>query len=110
MNLSFLFMAMGGLILTAPAISAPARASAPAADPVQIELSQQLDEERAERLESLVERFNSQQKNVHLKTVRRIDGDAPKQINPDTGEITAIVFIRGSRPFHNRQGEVQATP
>lgn len=81
MNLSFLFMAMGGLILTAPAISAPTRASAPAADPVQIELSQQLDEERAERLESLVERFNSQQKNVHLKTVRRIDGDAPKQIN-----------------------------
>lgn len=81
MNFSILFMAIGGLILTTPAISAPAHASAPVAGPVQIELSQQLDEERAERLESLVERFNKQQKDVHLKTVRRVDGDPPKQIN-----------------------------
>ncbi len=81
MKLSILFMALGGLILAAPALSAPAHVPAAPSGPVEIELSQKLDEERAERLESLIERFNSQHKDVHLKSVRRVDGDAPKQIN-----------------------------
>ena len=50
MKLSILFMALGGLILAAPALSAPAHVPAAPSGPVEIELSQKLDEERAERL------------------------------------------------------------
>ena len=46
-----------------------------------IELSHQLDEERASRLEPLIEAFNSQNKDVQVSLVRRVEGEAPKQLN-----------------------------
>ncbi|WP_211364226.1 extracellular solute-binding protein [Propionivibrio limicola] len=75
-------LAIGGWMLAASVIAAP---SAPQS-PVSIELSHQLDEERAERLEPLIESFNKQQKNVQVKLVRRVGGEAPKQLNLVTRE------------------------
>ena len=72
-----ILMTVGGLILAAPILAAP---------PAQIELSHQLDEDRAARLEPLIERFNGQQKDVQIKLVRRVEGDAPKQLNLVTRE------------------------
>ena len=72
-----ILMTVGGLILAAPIFAAP---------PAQIELSHQLDEERAAHLEPLIERFNGQQKEVQIKLVRRVEGDAPKQLNLVTRE------------------------
>ncbi len=62
--------------------------AAPAANtgPVTIELSHQLDEVQAERLEPLVENFNKQNKDVQVTLVRRVEGDAPRQINLVTRE------------------------
>jgi len=98
MHCSRLVIALGGLILAVSAIAAPAKAvktnkavksptsKTSPATPVQLELSHQLDEERAERIEPLIERFNSQQKDVQIKLVRRVEGDEPKQINLVTRE------------------------
>ena len=68
MLLSRIFLAVSALWL-APlaAVAAPA----PASSPVQIELSHQLDEVRAERIEPLLKTFNDQHKDVQLKLVRR---------------------------------------
>ena len=60
-----LLMALGVMVVALPLQAAPSRQkSAPAAPvavtPVNIELSHLLDEERAERLGPLIERFNSQ--------------------------------------------------
>ncbi len=76
MHFSRILMTVGGLILAAPVLAAPAA----------IELSHQLDEERAARLEPLIERFNGQQKDVQITLVRRVEGDAPKQLNLVTRE------------------------
>lgn len=76
MHFSRILLTVGGLILAAPVLAAPA----------QIELSHQLDEERAARFEPLIERFNGQQKDVQIKLVRRVEGDAPKQLNLVTRE------------------------
>ena len=83
MLLSRIFLAVSALWL-APlaAVAAPA----PASSPVQIELSHQLDEVRAERIEPLLKTFNDQHKDVQLKLVRRAEGEAPKQINLVTRE------------------------
>lgn len=71
--------------------------AAPAPAHIDIQLSHQLDEERAERLEKFVERFNTQQKDVTLKLVHRVEGDAPKQINLVTrDEQSRFVASRGS--------------
>ncbi|WP_301100770.1 extracellular solute-binding protein [Propionivibrio sp.] len=78
MHFSKILMVVGGLLLALMAAAAPA--------PVQIELSHQLDEERADRLEPLVAHFNSQQKDVHLTLVRRVEGGALKQLNLVTRE------------------------
>ena len=100
-------IALAGLILAAPAFAAPAkaakRAKAPArvvapATPVQIELSHQLDEERAERIEPLIERFNGQQKDVEIKLVRRVEGAEPKQLNLVTREEYAR-FVANKAKF-----------
>ena len=80
MQYSRIFMAMGALILTSPLLAAPAQT------PVQIELSHQLDEERADRIEPLIADFNTQQKDVQLKLVRRVDGEPPKHLNLVTRE------------------------
>lgn len=70
------------------ALAAPF-ALALAAAPIEIDLSHRLDEERGERLEKVVERFNSRQKDYQLKVVRRVDGDAPKHLNLVTREEQA---------------------
>jgi sn-glycerol 3-phosphate transport system substrate-binding protein len=59
------------------------------AAPTAIDLSHQLDEERAERLEKLIERFNSRQKDYEVKLVRRVQGEAPKDLNLVTREEQA---------------------
>ena len=81
MSFSRIFVAASALLL-APL----AAVAAPAPSPVQIELSHQLDEVRAERLEPLLKTFNEQQKDVHLTLVRRAEGAAPKAINLVTRE------------------------
>ena len=104
-------IALAGLVLAAPAIAVPAKAAKPVkaparaaakavapATPVQIELSHQLDEERAERIEPLIERFNGQQKDVEIKLVRRVEGSEPKQLNLVTREEHAR-FVANKAKF-----------
>lgn len=109
MRNSCLFMALGGLILAAPAVSEPAHSPAAPSGPVHIELSQQLDEERAERLESLIERFNREHKDVHLKSVRRVEGEAPKQINLATSAEHAQYMANKAKfkPLHDVMQEAR---
>lgn len=64
-------------------------ALAVAAAPIEIDLSHRLDEERGERLEKIVKRFNSQQKEYQLNVVRRVAGDAPTHLNLVTREEQA---------------------
>ncbi|MBP8867694.1 MAG: extracellular solute-binding protein [Propionivibrio sp.] len=77
-------------VLAAPAgAKAKARAPKPAAAPAlpaQLVLGHQLDEESAERLEPLIEQFNSQNKEVQISLARRVAGEAPKHINLVTTE------------------------
>ena len=68
----------GGLVAAPLAYAVPA--------PVKIELSHQLDEERVERIEPLIEQFNNQQKDVQVTLVRRAEGAAPKALNLVTRE------------------------
>jgi len=79
-------MAALAVAFTVPVMAARAPVAAPASVPAIIELSHHLDEDRADRLEPLIENFNSQQKDVVIKLVRRVEGDAPKQINLVTRE------------------------
>jgi sn-glycerol 3-phosphate transport system substrate-binding protein len=76
-------------------------AAKPAAGPVVLELSHQLDEISAERLEPFVENFNKQSKGVQVKMVRRAEGEAPKQINLVTSEEYARFLARkaGFKPL-----------
>ena len=82
MSLSRITLAVSALLL-APlaALAAPAPSS-----PVLLELSHQLDEVRAERIEPLLKAFNDQHKDVQVTLVRRAAGEAPKQINLVTPE------------------------
>ncbi|EXI75606.1 MAG TPA: extracellular solute-binding protein [Candidatus Accumulibacter phosphatis] len=57
-----------------------------AAAPAEILLSHQLDEERAERVEKVVERFNGSQKEYEVKLVRRVQGEPAKDLNLVTRE------------------------
>ena len=79
------------------ALAGPASFTALAAT-TDIELSHQLDEERAERLEKLIERFNTGQKDYQVKLVRRVQGDAPKDLNLVTREEQAK-FVAGRARF-----------
>lgn len=74
------------------ALAAPVSVTATAA-PTEIDLSHQLDEERAEHLEKLVERFNTGQKDYQVKLVRRVQGDAPKALNLVTREEQAKFMV-----------------
>ncbi|WP_291991571.1 extracellular solute-binding protein [Candidatus Accumulibacter sp. ACC003] len=80
------------LALAAP-LSLAAGAPAAAAAPIEIDFSHRLDEERGERLEKVVERFNSRQKDYQLKVVRRVDGDAPRTLNLVTREEQAQFMV-----------------
>ena len=84
-------------------------APAPAKAHNDLQFSHQLDEERAERLDKLVDRFNEQQKDVTLKLVRRVEGDAPKQINLVTrDEQSRFVANRGKfKPLHEVMREAK---
>lgn len=73
-----------------------------AATPLAIDLSHQLDEERAERVEKVVERFNSRQNDYKVQLVRRTQGDAPKHLNLATREEQAkfVAARAGFKPLH----------
>lgn len=95
--------ALVGLILAVPVLAAPIPVR------TEIEFSHQLDEERTERLEKLVDRFNSQQKDYQLKLVRRIGGDVPKHINLATrDDLAHFVAHRAKfRPLHEVMREAK---
>lgn len=78
MHFSRVFMLLAGALAATQVAAAPAPAASGVA---RIELSHQLDEERASRLEPLIEAFNSQNKDVQVSLVRRVEGEAPKQLN-----------------------------
>ena len=78
MHFSRVFMLLAGVLAATQVAAAPAPAACGVA---RIELSHQLDEERASRLEPLIEAFNSQNKDVQVSLVRRVEGEAPKQLN-----------------------------
>ena len=69
-------------------LAAPLAFSVSAA-PIPIELSHRLDEGQGERLEKFVARFNERQKDYQINITRRVDGDAPKDINLVTREEQA---------------------
>jgi len=100
MQFSKMVMAVAALVALAPVFAAPHRAAvAPkVTTPVVIELSHRLDEARAERLEPLIEHFNTQQKEVQIKMVRRVEGEPPKQLNLVTREEHAR-FIASKAKF-----------
>ena len=100
MQFSKMVMAVAALIAVAPVFAAPHRAAvAPkVTTPVVIELSHRLDEARAERLEPLIEHFNTQQKEVQIKMVRRVEGEPPKQLNLVTREEHAR-FVASKAKF-----------
>lgn len=66
-----------GLLLANSVFAVPATKPGP----VQLELTHRLDEERAERLEPLIDEFNKKQNDVHVTLVRRGDSFDPKQLN-----------------------------
>lgn len=93
-----------------PVCATPALAAArvPAAR-LPIDFSHQLDEVRAERLEQIVERFNSQQKDYELRLVRRLEGDPPALVNLVTREEQAR-FVANRvrfRPLHEVMREAK---
>lgn len=84
------------------AFATPFSSSTVAAAVTEIELSHQLDEDRAERLEKLVERFNARQKDYQVKVVRRVQGDPPKDLNLVTREEQArfVAAKAAFKPLH----------
>jgi len=72
------------------------------AAPMEIEMSHQLDEERAERVEKVLERFNSRQKDYQIRLVRRVQGEPAKDINLVTREEQAqfVAAKAGFKPLH----------
>ncbi len=112
-----ILIAAAGLLLAASAPAAPARpapakptAAKPApTTPVHIELAHLLDEERAERLEPLIETFNDQQKDVRVTLVRRVEGAPAKQINLVTREEYARFMASKAsfKPLHEVMREAR---
>jgi sn-glycerol 3-phosphate transport system substrate-binding protein len=107
------FLKVAALALFAvsiPALAAPRPVApkAPAA-PLVLHLSHQLDEVRAERLEPFVENFNKKHKDIQVKLVRRIEGDAPTQINLATSEEYARFLAMKARfkPLHQVMREAR---
>jgi sn-glycerol 3-phosphate transport system substrate-binding protein len=96
---------LGFLILSASSPAAPR----PATGPVVLELSHQLDEIQAERLESIIENFNRKSKDTQVKLVQRVQGDAPKPLNLVTREEYARFLARKAnfRPLHQVMREAK---
>lgn len=88
-------LVLAGSVQAAPSAARKAAPAAPAV-PTEIELSHQLEEAQAERLQPLVERFNATQKDYHVVLSRRVEGDAPKLLNLVTREeMSRFVANRG---------------
>ncbi|MDR2787392.1 MAG: extracellular solute-binding protein [Candidatus Accumulibacter sp.] len=106
--LGFLALSVSSWAAPKPAAPRPAT-SKPAAGPVVLELSHQLDEIQAERLEPFIENFNKQSKDVRVKLTRRAEGGAPKQLNLVTNEEYARFRARKSsfRPLHQVMREAK---
>jgi sn-glycerol 3-phosphate transport system substrate-binding protein len=96
------------LLVVAPLVFAPGFA-APTPARTEIEFSHQLDEERAERVEKLLERFNAQQKEFQIRLVRRVEGEAPKHINLVVNEeLTRFMANRAKfKPLHELMKEAK---
>ena len=64
---------------------------------------------QAERLEPLVESFNSQHKDVQVRLVRRVEGDAPRQLNLVTrDEHARFMASKASfKPLHEVMREAK---
>lgn len=105
MRLLKMIPALLALAFAASVVAAPA----PVKARLDIEFSHQLDEERAERLEKLVDRFNTQQSDVTLKLLRRVEGDAPKHINLVTRDEQARFAVnRGKfKPLQDVMSEAK---
>ena len=92
MRTPFLLAALlvAGWVQAAPqqAVRAAAAKRPPAvpAAPVEVELAHQLDEVQAERLQPLIDRFNSSHKDYQVRLLRRVEGEAPKLLNLVTRE------------------------
>lgn len=99
---------LAAAMLPVCATPALAAARAPVAR-LPIDFSHQLDEVRAERLEQLVERFNSQQKDYELRLVRRLEGDPPALVNLVTREEQARFAANRVRfrPLHEVMREAK---
>ena len=106
MHFSRVFMLLAGVLAATQVAAAPAPAASGVA---RIELSHQLDEERASRLEPLIEAFNSQNKDVQVSLVRRVEGEAPKQLNLVNREDHARLVARQVRfrPIHEIMRETK---
>lgn len=94
MLFSRVLMVSCGMALSFSLQAAPAAK----AGPVSLEFSHHLDEVQAERLEPLVESFNKQNTDVEVKLVRRVEGDAPRQINLVTRDEYSR-FLAGKASF-----------
>jgi sn-glycerol 3-phosphate transport system substrate-binding protein len=106
------FLALSVSVSAAPkpaAVAKPAAAPKPAAGPVILELSHQIDEIQAERLEPFIENFNKQSKDVQVRLVRRSEGEAPKQLNLVTNEEYARFLVNKARfkPLHQVMSEAK---
>ena len=102
------------LVCCALAVSVPVLAApkpVPASSPVTIELSHHLDEIQAERLEPIIENFNTQHKDVVVKLVRRVEGGAPRQLNLVTrDEYSRFLANKASfKPLHQVMREARAS-
>ncbi|GHU09297.1 sn-glycerol-3-phosphate ABC transporter substrate-binding protein [Betaproteobacteria bacterium] len=93
----------------AAAKAKPAAAPKPAPGPIVLELSHQLDEIQAERVEPFIENFNKQSKDMQVKLVRRAEGDAPKQLNLVTSEEYARFLAKKAsfKPLHQVMREAK---
>ncbi len=100
------FLLLAGSLAASLASASPA--PAPAAV-TRIELSHQLDEERAARLEPLIEAFNNQNKGAQVVLVRRVEGDAPKHLNLVNREDHARLLAAKARfrPIHEIMREAK---
>ena len=98
-----------GLAVSVSALAAPK--PVPASSPVTIELSHHLDEIQAERLEPIIENFNTQHKDVVVKLVRRVEGGAPRQLNLVTrDEYSRFLANKASfKPLHQVMREARAS-
>lgn len=98
-----LLLACSGTALAAPTKKAAApKAEAKAPAVTEIEFSHQLNKTNAERLAALVDRFNSQQKDVQIKLVRAEANGKPTQLNLATTDTVANFIANPSafKPLH----------